>query len=178
MMRSRLLPALLLAIILAMLRSGPSFCGTPPWASLQTSARKAAKAASDSDAEPSRVLLVVSDDNPYLSESSKTALQHAVNVSSGGHVTAVVLPPADNTTDVATLQNTIRWWFNECGLAADQYDELLPPAGGDPAASVADVADELEATDVVVSAEVLAKKKVDASLLATFLGCRMIMVPG
>mmetsp|Transcript_58305 Transcript_58305/g.126008 ORF Transcript_58305/g.126008 Transcript_58305/m.126008 type:complete len:213 (+) Transcript_58305:61-699(+) len=144
---------------------------------------RTASAAADVDGEgadassANRVLLVVSDPNPYLSEGTKAALTHATQVAAGGHITAVVLPLGTNQTDTSVLQSTIRWWFNERGMGEDQYDELIPAAGGCMAAAVADAADELESTEVILAAEMAAAKRIDVSLLATFLNCRLVLVP-
>eukprot|EP00439_Symbiodinium_sp_Y106_P041064 s808_g5.t1 len=46
-----------------------------------------------------------------------------------------------------------------------------------PAAAIADAAEQLGSTEVVVPAEAVAKKRLDAPLLATFLGCPLVIVP-
>mmetsp|Transcript_673 Transcript_673/g.1216 ORF Transcript_673/g.1216 Transcript_673/m.1216 type:complete len:186 (+) Transcript_673:23-580(+) len=145
---------------------------------LAAEAETVVKAPSTEDAsEPRRVLLVVSDANPYLSEPSKAALRYAANVGSDGHVTAMLLPVDEEHTNTTALQSTVQWWFNECGLTEEQFEELLPPAGAAPPAAIADAAEQLGSTEVVVPAEAVAKKRLDAPLLATFLGCPLVIVP-
>lgn len=137
-----------------------------------------AEATSDTPVKNERVLLVVSDENPYLSEGSKAALKHATaTAAAGGHITAMILPPEGNATQVSVLQDTLRWWFNECGLEEEQYDELVTAEGGCSATHIADAADELESTQVVVAADTVSKKKVDMALLATFVSCPVTFVP-
>lgn len=157
---------------------------TAPGRPLKARVRRAAEAetvapptTAEEAAEPRRVLLVVSDANPYLSEPSKAALRYASNVGSDGHVTAMLLPFDEENTNTTALQSTVQWWFGECGLTDEQFEELLPPADAAPAAAIADAAEQLGSTEVVVPAEAVAKKRLDAPLLATFLGCPLVIVP-
>mmetsp|Transcript_46864 Transcript_46864/g.85894 ORF Transcript_46864/g.85894 Transcript_46864/m.85894 type:complete len:219 (+) Transcript_46864:73-729(+) len=130
--------------------------------------------------EDKHILLVVLDDNPYLSGSTKAALKHAaVGAKAGNKVTAMVLPatPDGNVTNPEVLVNTLRWWFEENEVPADRYEELVPEGKTAPAALVAEAVDELECDQVVMSAEAVAKKRIDMPLLATFLDCPVLLVP-
>mmetsp|Transcript_41187 Transcript_41187/g.94734 ORF Transcript_41187/g.94734 Transcript_41187/m.94734 type:complete len:210 (-) Transcript_41187:101-730(-) len=139
-----------------------------------------AQEANGGQEEGKHVLLVVLDDNPYLSGSTKAALKHAaIGAKAGNKVTAMVLPgtPDGNLTNPEVLVNTLRWWFEENEVPADRYEELVPSVNMAPAALVADAVEELECDQVVISAEAVAKKRIDIPLLATFLGCPMLLVP-
>eukprot|EP00929_Paragymnodinium_shiwhaense_P004294 TRINITY_DN105133_c0_g1_i1.p1 TRINITY_DN105133_c0_g1~~TRINITY_DN105133_c0_g1_i1.p1 ORF type:complete len:230 (-),score=36.82 TRINITY_DN105133_c0_g1_i1:445-1059(-) len=153
----------------------------PPTHRISALRRRAEAESVETETASPRVLLVVTDSNPYLSESTKTAMKHAIGVASKGHLTALVLPSGEGAaaTNTTTLQNSLRFYFDEAGLSEDQWEELVPaPDGATCSATVvADTADEFTSTDVVISAEAVAKKDVDASLLATFLSCRLVLVP-
>mmetsp|Transcript_86488 Transcript_86488/g.201258 ORF Transcript_86488/g.201258 Transcript_86488/m.201258 type:complete len:207 (-) Transcript_86488:230-850(-) len=119
-------------------------------------------------------LLVVADPNPYLGTGTKAALKHVVSACNPEHVTALVLPAGGNAT---VQQTTIRWWFEELGLAEHQYDELVPPPELEPAVAVANAAEDLDSAQVVVAADVVAQKRLGVPLLSTFLGCPLVIVP-
>mmetsp|Transcript_33052 Transcript_33052/g.77294 ORF Transcript_33052/g.77294 Transcript_33052/m.77294 type:complete len:205 (+) Transcript_33052:93-707(+) len=130
--------------------------------------------------EELHTLLVVLDDNPYLSGSTKSALEHvATGAKAGNKVTAMVLPATaeGNSTNTDVMVSTVRWWFEEHGVPENQYEELVPSVETAPAALVAEAAEELECQQVVMSAEAAAKKHIDIPLLATFLGCPLVLIP-
>mmetsp|Transcript_100370 Transcript_100370/g.259664 ORF Transcript_100370/g.259664 Transcript_100370/m.259664 type:complete len:235 (+) Transcript_100370:17-721(+) len=135
----------------------------------------------EAGSEAPHVLLVISDPNPYLSAGTQAAIRHSATLAvDRGRVTALVLPAGNVTSAEAaasTQQGTVRWWLLECGLEEPQFDELLPAGDSAPEAAVADAADDLDSASIVIAADAVAGRRLDTALLATFIGCPLVIVP-
>lgn len=123
-----------------------------------------------------KVLLAISDANPYLSEGSRQALATTAGLAAIHRSKVMVLvvdPPGEKSTDMRfeALSNEM-----QCRGCQD-FELLSRELDTKCSVVVGEVADEIDADLVVMSSDSVHKKVVDANLLAEFVPCPVLLVP-
>mmetsp|Transcript_13498 Transcript_13498/g.18503 ORF Transcript_13498/g.18503 Transcript_13498/m.18503 type:complete len:211 (+) Transcript_13498:205-837(+) len=126
----------------------------------------------------SKLLLCVFDTNPYLGNGSRKVLSVGSSLASkyGSAVTILVLDEPEWTLDEVVRSDTIKWHLNEHGQS--DYELLIKTvAKGDKGSiMIADLADEIDSSMVVLSTDTVEGGLVDANILAKFIGCDFLFI--
>ncbi|CAG9465831.1 unnamed protein product [Pedinophyceae sp. YPF-701] len=117
-----------------------------------------------------------------LPTGSKQALQAVVNFArtNGSALHVAVVSPQGAAESAAQQADAARNWLGSEGVESwDVVLKLVPgeEAGPGAAVVVGDLADELDADLVVLSADACHMHSVDANLLAEFVPCPLLMLP-
>jgi len=124
----------------------------------------------------SHLLLTILDANPYLSDGSRQVVSAAAGLAKvhNSKVTVLVVDqPGERVTD--TRKETINWHLKQNGC--QDYEVLEKEVESQSSVLVGDVADEVQADMVLLSADAVHAKQVDANLLAEFVSCPILLLP-
>ncbi|MEW5307266.1 MAG: hypothetical protein WDW36_009673 [Sanguina aurantia] len=124
------------------------------------------------------LLLAILDANPYLGDGSKQAIATAARMAleNGGALTLLVIDePGTTGRDPKTRLDTLSWHMREQGVT--EYKVLEQKVTAPASVLVGDVADEIKADLLLLSAEAVHSKFVDANQLAEFVSCPILLIP-
>lgn len=124
------------------------------------------------------IMLALADPSPYFGDGSKQAISMAGGLAAQheGKVTVLMLDekpmgPEDGVRRMEVLATCM----NEAGCHDYTVMDQVGPACN--SATIGDVADEVEATLLVMSTEAVHSKRVDSNLMAEFVPCPMLLLP-
>jgi len=137
----------------------------------------AAAGATDTNPMFKHILLCLVDSNPYLSEGSRQAALVAASLGKqfGSRLTVLAVDKPDTQIDQEQRASALKFHLEEHGMqdfAMYERNDDKPPS-----VSCGDVADEVDAELVVVSADAVHEHSLNANLLAEFVDCPVLMVP-
>ncbi|KAG1680328.1 hypothetical protein FOA52_015418 [Chlamydomonas sp. UWO 241] len=138
------------------------------------------KAAPAAQAPPYKhLLLTILDANSYLSDGTKLGIATAcqlASLGSGGKVTVLVVDEEGTTATNPTERfNSVEWHFQD--KAFKNYSILEKNISSPSSVLIGDVADDIEADLVLLSAEAVHAKHVNANQLAEFVSCPVLLLP-
>eukprot|EP00803_Ostreobium_quekettii_P007694 evm.model.scf_696.3 EVM.evm.TU.scf_696.3 scf_696:32247-36513(+) len=125
-----------------------------------------------------KLLLTISDANPYLSDGSRQALAMTAGLASihKSKVTVLMVEePGEAQTSMEARSEAVSNDLRYRGCS--DFQLLCKELDTKCSVVVGEVADEIEADLVVISSDSVHKKTVDANLLAEFVPCPVLMVP-
>lgn len=122
------------------------------------------------------VMVAILDQDPYLSAGSKQAINTAADITNQNKskLTVLVADEKGKAPPETRLQ-TLNWHLKEKGCP--DYEVVEKVVESATSVLIGDVADELDADLMVVSADAVHSKQVDANLLAEFVPCPILILP-
>lgn len=138
---------------------------------------RAAAGATDTNPMFKHILLCLVDNNPYLSEGSRQAALVAASLGKqfGSRLTVLAVDKPDSQIDQEQRASALKFHLEEHGM--EDYAMYERNDDKPPSVSCGDVADEVDAELVVVSADAVHEHSLNANLLAEFVDCPVLMVP-
>eukprot|EP00240_Pyramimonas_obovata_P007617 CAMPEP_0118934690 /NCGR_PEP_ID=MMETSP1169-20130426/13963_1 /TAXON_ID=36882 /ORGANISM="Pyramimonas obovata, Strain CCMP722" /LENGTH=154 /DNA_ID=CAMNT_0006877619 /DNA_START=265 /DNA_END=729 /DNA_ORIENTATION=+ len=125
-----------------------------------------------------KILVCLMDESPYLSQGSRETVAAAAQLASAfkGHLVVVSLDRVGWSFDGSVRADTIAWHLKENNC--DEYDMVVNKVaeGEDVAIGIADLADDIEGTFVVLSTDIVEEEYLDANKLAKFIGCSFAFI--
>jgi glycerol-3-phosphate cytidylyltransferase-like family protein len=121
-------------------------------------------------------MLAIVDSNPFLSDSSKQATQVAAQLASAGRMTVLMVDQEQRDEHNSLMRmNVLTEQLRGNGCSNfEVVDSVAPP---NASATCGEVADQRGADLLVLSADAVHDKSVDANLLAEFVPCPMLVLP-
>lgn len=133
--------------------------------------------AADASATFKKTLVCVMDENPYLSAGSRQLLATASGLANSkeAQLSVMVVDDQSWTLDNDVRLETIRWHLKENGC--EEYELSIKPIDmAEASITLADMADDLDATLLMLATDSVEAGYVDANMLAKFLGCSFLFV--